>query len=356
MARHRAMAAETSPARESGCIATGAASIHTAADAPPHAQLPPLRADIDMERYEALADVNIRGVNKEHVVYALEVAKRLWCQGAHYCNYSDRDAVRTVARYLAREAERTGTASYKVAFRRANVDRYLDQLSTKQANRSVRKIQSQLHEVGRLLLPREYPKRQTLAAPHSKRIPAASQAHVRDLYALAPTLPAAQSHRLLIVLDLCYGAGARASDFKTLKGNSITEASWGDEPVAVVRLPNRAGGTRLVPVADPEISDRLLRQARATPSSYLLSTGNGDTVERNAANRVGEHLRAHGHRSINVAALRNRWLLNIAATVPAALMLQLADVTTAQILADQRDLLPTYDLRHAIALTKETYL
>ncbi len=46
----------------------------------------------------------------------------------------------------------------------------------------------------------------------------------------------------------------------------------------------------------------------------------------------------------------------MAARIPAALMLQLADVTTAQILSDQRDQLPTFGLRHAIALTKENVL
>ncbi len=43
----------------------------------------------------------------------------------------------------------------------------------------------------------------------------------------------------------------------------------------------------------------------------------------------------------------------MATRVPAALMLQLADVTTAQILSDQRDQLPNFGLQHAIALTKE---
>ncbi|WP_284232013.1 hypothetical protein [Mycobacterium antarcticum] len=315
--------------------------------------LPPLRPEIDLERYEALVGVDIRGYDKELITSALEAAKRLWCGTHDNSAYADRDAVRSIARYLAREAVRIGEFNYKTAFRRANVDPYVNLLTTRQTSRSVRTIQSQLHEVGRLVHPREYPGQQKLAAPHCKRIPAASPEEVRDLYFLAPTLPAALSQRLLMVLDLCCGAGARAPDFKMLTGNSITQTSWDGDPVAVVRLPNRAGGSRLVPVADPEASERLLNLARQRKSGFLMLAPNGE-VERNACNRVGEHLRQLKHRSINAAALRNRWLLDMATQAPAALMMQLCDVTTAQILSDQRDQLPTYALQHSIALLKET--
>jgi hypothetical protein len=85
-----------------------------------------------------------------------------------------------------------------------------------------------------------------------------------------------------------------------------------------------------------------------------MATGD-EEVERNVANRSAEKLRKRGLESITATSLRNRWLVEIAIRVPAALMLQLADVRTAQILSDQRDQLPTYELLHATALTKEHY-
>lgn len=157
------------------------------------------------------------------------------------------------------------------------------------------------------------------------------------------------------MLDCCLGAGARPADFKELTGNSITEASWDGDTVAIVRLPNLAGGTRLVPVGDAKASERLLALADCKKSEYLLSSAGGH-VERNAVNRVAEKLRKRGLPGVDAVAPRNRWVLDMAARIPAALMLQLADVTTAQILSDQRDQLPTFGLQHAIALTKENVL
>jgi hypothetical protein len=109
-----------------------------------------------------------------------------------------------------------------------------------------------------------------------------------------------------------------------------------------------------VPVADPEASRRLLVLAREQRSEYLLPATKG-FVERNAANRISEALRKHGHRSVNAAALRNRWVLDLAERVPAVLMLQLADVVDVQVLADQRRSLPKFTLQQAIALVKETH-
>ncbi len=76
-------------------------------------------------------------------------------------------------------------------------------------------------------------------------------------------------------------------------------------------------------------------------------------MERNATNRIGEQLRARGHGTINAAALRNRWILDLADRVPAALLLQLADVVDVQVLADQRTQLPIYSIYRAIALMTE---
>ncbi len=117
-------------------------------------------------------------------------------------------------------------------------------------------------------------------------------------------------------------------------------------------LPNIHGGTRQVPVINPDISARLLEYAHRCGSGYLLATSTGK-VERNAANRAGEHLRARGHHGFSPMALRNRWILDMAERIPASLLLQLADVCDLRVLADQRPLLPTYGIQHSIALLNE---
>ena len=122
-----------------------------------------------------------------------------------------------------------------------------------------------------------------------------------------------------------------------------------------MRLPNLAGGTRLVPVGDAKASERLLALADGKKSEYLLGSAGG-RVERNAVNRVAEKLRTRGYPGVDAVALRNRWVLDMAARIPAALLLQLSDSKTTQLLSDQRDQLPTFGLQHAIALTKENVL
>ena len=149
--------------------------------------------------------------------------------------------------------------------------------------------------------------------------------------------------------------GRRAPDFKVLRGSSITAVDTAEGVTAVVALPNRAGGFRRVPVADPEASRRLLALAREQGPEYLLPAKKG-VVERNAANRIAEGMRDHGHRSVNAAALRNRWIIDLAERAPAVLLLALGDVVDVQVLADQREILRTFTLEEAVTILKETHL
>lgn len=314
--------------------------------------LAPLTAGIDPVRYARLCAVVIR-VDPRFAEPAVISAARLWCRTPAGPASTDRTSIALVARYLALEAERIGGFNAPAALRRSNVDRYLHDRALRRTARSMHTVKGVLYTAARIVLPHEYPKPGSVNAPRIKRIPAASPKEIRNWYALAPTLPPSLALRLQILLDLCYGAGARAPDFKVLRGSSITAMQTEGYPIAVVRLPNQAGGTRSVPVADPAISARLLTLARESRSEYLMPATCG-VVERNAVNRISEHLRHHGHRSVNAAALRNRWVLDLAARVPAVLMLQLADVVDVQVLADQRRLLPKFTLEQAATLVKDT--
>ena len=87
----------------------------------------------------------------------------------------------------------------------------------------------------------------------------------------------------------------------------------------------------------------------------------GDRVVENGfvrveGDRIAEVMRKHGHRSVNAAALRNRWIIDLAERAPACLLLALGDVVDVQVLADQRELLRTFTLEEAITLLKETHL
>jgi len=122
----------------------------------------------------------------------------------------------------------------------------------------------------------------------------------------------------------------------------------------LVRLANRDGGARIIPVADTAASRRLLAAAAERPDGYLM-TFDGTTLGRNAANKAGEYLLRRGHEGFSTAELRHGWMLCLAQRVPAALLMQLADVKDLRVLAQQQDLLPTYGIQHAVALIKENW-
>lgn len=270
MARYGAMAA----AADDNDNAEPKQPVHArkhddSADGPRHV-LAPFHPDIDVERFQGLANLKIRKVDMRYRESALESAKRLWCRLGAFADSTDRISAAYLARYLALEAERVGSFDYRTALRRANVDRYLMDIATRRTNRSMRTIRWILYDTGRLVHPREYPEARTLPAPRTKRIAAASLDDIRNWYALAPTLPQWLSRRLTLLLDLRYGAGARPPDFKVSRGNSISEEIIAGRAIAIVRLPNTTGGTRLVPVTDLDISSRLLELAHAKGSDYLL--------------------------------------------------------------------------------------
>lgn len=185
-----------------------------------------------------------------------------------------------------------------------------------------------------------------------KRTPAVDGFNVAKWQAVIPGLPTLLGQRAQALLDLALGAGARPGDFKTLRGTAITSIAVDGHAVAVVNLPNHNGGVRQIPVVDPKISARLLGLAARVADGLVLSP-KAIAPERNSVNRVNSDFKRYGHPRIDLVALRNRWVLDLAASVPAALLLQLADVGDLRVLVDQRPLLPTFTIRHAITLLKE---
>lgn len=310
----------------------------------------PPAAITQSERLQALQRVTIRADNRELAAGAVREAARLRCLKHGNGGEDDRKATGLVARFLMWSSFGDVIDPAR-AFTRANVDEYL--IWTKvNSERSLRQRRYILYGIGRELHPQQFPRSHTVPAPRRKRLPAASMAEVARLEHLIPRLPARLAQRAQALFDLSYGAGARAGDFRSLRGTSIISMSVDGRAIAVVALPNRLGGVRQVPVVNPAIAARLLSLSVAVGSGLVLSPKT-EQPERNIVNRTNGDLRRHGHAGMNHLGLRNRWILDLAATVPAALLLQLADVSDLRVLVDQRPLLPTYTVRHAITTLQE---
>ena len=264
---------------------------------------------------------------------------------------ADRKAVGQIARFLMWAAF-GGVIDERRAFRRANVNEYLAVRSLT-SDRSSRQVRYVLYKVGRRLHPREYPYHDAVPEPPRKRLEAASPTEIARLQAIIPGLPALLGLRTQALLDLTHGAGARPGDFKTLRGTAITSLAWEGRAIAIVTLPNHGGGVRQVPVIDRQIGARLLGLAAAVGPGLVLSP-TSNTSERNIVNRINSDLRRHGHSGFDPIAMRHRWIVELSKTVPAALLLQLADIGDLRSLDDQRHMLPAYKLRHTITILQDS--
>ncbi|KAA0024910.1 hypothetical protein [Antrihabitans cavernicola] len=308
--------------------------------------------DSEDQRFERLRSMSVRTRDRVLAEAAVDAAARLRARMPISAANTDRNATALIARFLVAEGEAVGVVEERTAFRRANVDRYLTLRAQRGTERSTRECRNILYAAGRVLHPREYPAARVLPAPRFKRQPAATAHEIRDLYALIPGLPTSLGTRVQVLVDLCWGAGARPADFKSLRGTALTSTVMSGRAISVVALPNSAGGVRQVPVIDEAISARLIGLAARTGNGLVLAPSS-EFAERNIVNRVSEHLRRRGYKGVDTAALRNRWILDLSERIPAALLMQLADVVDIRVLADQRDLLHRYKLRHAITVMME---
>lgn len=348
MARFRAM--RSGPA---STLAVPTATAASAGEAPEGVMIAPPFPSTDGDRLERLRSVSVRSTDRRLAVAAVEAAAQLRSTMPESPTKTDRNATALIARFLVAEAEAIGAVDTRTAFRRANVDRYLTLRAQRGTERSLRECRSVLYAAGRMQHPREYPAARVLPAPRFKRRQASSVSDIRDIYALIPGLPASLGTRVETLVDLCWGAGARPADFKSLRGSAITTTHLNGRAVSVVTLLNLAGGERQVPVIDEKISARLIGLANRAGNGLVLAPSN-EYAERNLVNRVSEDLRRRGYPGVDTAGLRNRWILDLSEQIPAALLVQLADVADARVLADQRDLLQGYKLQHAITLMMET--
>jgi hypothetical protein len=325
--------------------------IDEAAQAVARASVKPLPepAGSDDDRLGRLLAIEVEAADRELGRAAVEAAARLQVLTRRLKPEPDRKAAGMVARYLLWRAFGDVIDPAR-ALTRDNVDEYL--VARGDRGQNLRQLRYVLYRVGRVLHPREFPLTNSVPAPRLPRHQAARPQEIRAVQVLIADLPDPLSQRAQALLDLAYGAGVRAADFKTLRGTAIRSVQDGNATVSVVTLPNRCGGVRQVPVVAPAISARL-RALAARVGDRLILAPHTEKPEKNLVNRVSEALRCRGHPGMDPLALRNRWILDLAARVPAALLVQLADVADLRVLGDQRKLLPHYETNQMITILKE---
>ncbi|MCA1008640.1 hypothetical protein LCL87_23285 [Rhodococcus hoagii] len=304
------------------------------------------------DRFDRLLErVQIRTRDEALGTEAVRAAAALRCRMPEGTWGTEVVVTQTIARFLAAEAAVTGRFDPRAALRRANVDRYLEE-QRGYGSRSLHTRLWMLYAAGRIFHPGEYPRERAIA-PRTKHVPPASTVEVAQLLALVPTLSAVVGRRLQTVVDLCWGVGARRADFRYLQGTAISTRRWQGKTVALVELRNNAGGTRTVPAFKPDLVERLGRLSDYAGDGLVLAP-HKKTTQRNEVNRIAEALRRLGHPGVNPVALRHRWMLDMAERLPAALVLQLADVVDLKVISDYRRL-TTYRLAHALTMMGEAF-
>lgn len=302
------------------------------------------------ERWERLRKLKVGADDPEVARAAVEAAARLRCLVPFTRSATDRTAAGELARLLV-WASFEGVVDPYRALTRSTVEQYLTTHAPRReggwgSRRSV------LYAVGRVLHPQHYPPVRGATASRQMRQTATTPQEIANLRAVIPGLPDSLGTRVQLALDLCYGAGARSADLRDLRGTAITSVTSHGEAFTVVTMPSQRGGVRQVPVIDPDIGARLLVVAARVGDGLVLAP-NAKTAERNIVNRISEELRKYGYPGINPVALRNRWVLDLAERIPAALLLQLADVLDLKILTDQRGSLPRYKIRHILTILRD---
>lgn len=303
------------------------------------------------ERMAMLTAIRIRYPDPEIAREAVLQAAKVQCMTEFTTAATDKKACAEVARHLAWAAV-GGVVDAKRALKRGPVDERLE-VTGAQSPRGHRQVRHVLYTAGRLFHPREYPPERVTPVARTKRR-AASYDEIRSFYRVVWELPTPLGMRALALADLSYGVGARAADFKVLRGTAITTVRSHGRAICVVALPNAAGGARQVPVLEPGINSRLIELAARVGDGLVLAP-NAEFAERNIVNRISEKLTNKGYPPVRAAALRNRWILDMAERrIPTAMLLQLADVADLRVLSDLRKELPHFKIRHAITIQQES--
>ncbi len=266
--------------------------------------VPPI--GVDHQRVAMLRGVRPRLGEGNLAVEALECAALVWaCVPARP---SDRDSVSLLARCLFDDGTVHGYLDVCRALVPDNVERWLGQRAECETTGSVRRDRTILRTAGRVVHPQRYARprsRHGQVALQVRSVAAVNDGEVLRLYAVTRRVSEGLAQRMLIVLDLVTGAGARPAEIRDFRGTDVIDCGGGQ---IAVRLVNRFGASRVVPIVG-ELKAQRLQQLSILHGPDPFLTGS----LRNRVNRVQEDLaRAGFAEQLNVTALRSWWILKVA--------------------------------------------
>lgn len=298
-----------------------------------------------LERYERLRNVTIRGQAGTLRDEAVDASARVWVHTPVHIPAVDAKECQILARFLYSDALPYQYVDIDRACTRANSDRWLESTTASLGLRSRRTYQAVLYSAGRVVHPREFPAPRAVISPRSKGAPAAKPGTAEAMYAITPGLPDPLRVPTLLVLDLASGAGLRPAEIREVTGDDVQVIDRpGGHQLVTVRVRRRGKVDRVVPVIHPAKARRILDRAGQVGSRPMIGLTRDGHVEHNAVNRVSERLVRMGFPKLNAAALRHRYLLDVAVHpgIPAAAMLSLFGVCDMRVLVDRVEQLPRY--------------
>lgn len=322
MGRHKRMVSATRPRENSDTSAAATrGDIWRPSIEPAH-----------QERFDALAQYRPK-IQVTDLAAIWPVAAAMIAQAPATTIGTDRKRLTQLCHLLAHDRDVHGGVDLRRALQRENVDHYIYKGHPgRPTPGSIRTYKSHLYRFGRILHPTEYPEALVTANRNEVRAPYSAD-EIRALYRHQHSLSDSLAGRLLAVLDLATGAGARSEEIATLTGASIHTIRARGEDITCVDIPSRrTGELRTVPIHDPAKGGRLLRRARDLgPDEWLLPGS-----RHNAVNGIRTTIRRRGVEiTMSAVRLRHTWIVDLAQHgVPTALLLRLADLGDSHTLHD----------------------
>jgi len=225
------------------------------------------------------------------------------------------------------------------------VDFYLKQVAAGRTAGGLKSLRERLYRLGRTLQPDLYPDERFKAGRPKELQPPHTAGEVQRLYRFGFATTPALSRKVLLILDVITGAGARPQELLALRGQDITSSPHRPAVTLVSLTSMTTGAIRNVPVLDKGKSERLLAAANAAGDDGLL-VGH---ATKNALNRVQAHIRKQQPGlTMSTVRLRHYWLVDLLnRDVPTALVHQLADLNDSHSLAGLRRWMRTYNIAEA---------
>lgn len=295
--------------------------------------------DVHRDRADTLAKQERALPPSPHAHQAVEVAIGLWVRTPRQAPAADRDAVTALATVLQLDADDRGHLDVEKALIPREIERVLAMNPRGWSPVSIPTYRAYLTAAGRVVHPAMFPPlrcrsllevRQLSVSPGAVKgatFRIASREDQVNAYSCAQR-DGANARRAYVMLDLVTGAGLRASELRRLRYGDITEQHLpAGVVVAVVAATSPRGRDRRVPIVDEGKALRLLKSRDGQrPDAYVLAP-DGVHVERNAVNRLSERFVERGYPPIDFEAMRNRWVVDMAGRVPAAILTALADIS-----------------------------